>query len=155
MNNQRFSYTDSHLRRMIQLIDSFTMNPMIGLLVGHLSSEDVPTCAGGHPLPQVASPVQLDVSPHPGEHGRVQAEDARTGQGRQRLVLGGRGADGGTSRDSKCFNHHNQRLCKIFLVWRKFVVPNQPCFVVNYFLDLFSHYFCKKNQGNEGEKFFF
>ena len=102
VNNQRFSYTDSHLSRMIQLIDSFTMNPMIGLLVGHLSSEDVPTCAGGHPLPQVASPVQLDVSPHPGEHGRVQGEDARTGQGRQRLLLRGRGADGDTRCSLMC-----------------------------------------------------
>ena len=36
-------------------------------------------------------------------------------------------------RDSKCLNHHNQRLCKNFLVWHKFVVPNLQCFVFNYF----------------------
>ena len=58
-------------------------------------------------------------------------------------------------RDSKCLNHHNQRLCKKFLVWRKFVVPNLRCFVLNYVLDSFSHNFCEKFEEMKGKSFNF
>ena len=49
-------------------------------------------------------------------------------------------------RHSKCLNHHNQRLCKFFLEWRKFGAPNKQCFV------LFFHSFCVKIQANEGKR---
>ena len=30
-------------------------------------------------------------------------------------------------KHSKCLNHHNQRLCKIFFDWGKFGAPNIRC----------------------------
>ena len=50
------------------------------------------------------------------------------------------------ARHSKCLNHHNQRLCKVFFGWRKFVAPNIQCFVVFYFLVSLSYSLCVKNQ---------
>ena len=56
-------------------------------------------------------------------------------------------------RPSKCLNHQNQRLCKLFLAGIHFLLENIRCLVLKKKIVSFSHLFCVKVQGSEGLMF--
>ena len=84
VSSGRFSYNDPDLQKMIRLIDSFTMDPVVGPLVGvryDYVLESFPFSSGWSSISEVGASFPWNVSTYSEKHDPVSGENGGAGEG--------------------------------------------------------------------------